>query len=320
MNTARSMASAQDSSESSKDDSTEDPTQEPARDSMFSPDRDVVPVSMSPRNTPASRIIPVPGNLLLDGLQPEDRALLDPYLDYVICERGETLFEVGASVRTIAFPCDQTVVSLMVVMRDGRGAETATVGREGAVGGIVSSGFLPASTQAVVQLGGPLLRLDAHRLQEAKARSPALRNLFTRYADCLLAQVLQSVACNALHPIEARCLRWLLTLQDRIGTETLPVTQELLATMLGVQRTYLTRILRTLSRQGLIEVGRGRITMRSRLQAEAAACECHGVVRRHYEAVLGAIYGADGLLLAVEPPSGRSGSQDPRVLAAPEPA
>jgi CRP-like cAMP-binding protein len=263
---------------------------------------------------------PAPGNLLLDGLRPQDRALLEPDLEFAIVQRGETLFAAGTSVTTIAFPCDQTVISLMIVMRDGRGAETATVGREGAVGGIVSSGFLPASTHAVVQLGGPILRLDAARLQEAKLRSPALRNLFTRYGDCLLAQVLQSVACNALHPIEARCLRWLLTLQDRIGTESLPVTQELLATMLGVQRTYLTRILRTLQRQGLIEVGRGRITMRNRPVAEAAACECHGVVRRHYETVLGAIYGTDGVLRAIEPPGQRSGGVAFRSLADPEAA
>jgi CRP-like cAMP-binding protein len=264
--------------------------------------------------------LPVPGNLLLDGLRPEDRALLDPHLEFSACRRGETLFEVGTSVTTIAFPCEQTVVSLMVVMRDGRSAETATVGREGAVGGVVSSGFLPASTQAVVQLGGPILRLDAARLQDAKRRSPALRNLFTRYGDCLLAQVLQSVACNALHPIEARCLRWLLTLQDRIGGESLPVTHELLAAMLGVQRTYLTRILSALQRQGLIEIGRGRIIIRSRLDAEAAACECHDVVRRHYEAVLGAIYGLDGQLLAVEAPPQRPGPEALWAFANSEPA
>jgi CRP-like cAMP-binding protein len=260
------------------------------------------------------------GNLLLDGLRPEDRALLEPHLDPLPRERGESLFQAGTDVTTIAFPCGQTVVTLIVAMRDGRSAEVATVGREGAVGGVVSSGFLPASTNAVVQIGGPILRLDALRLQEAKRHSPALRNLFTRYADCLLAQVLQSVACNALHPIEARCLRWLLTLQDRIGTDVLPVTHELLAAMLGVQRTYLTRILRALQQQGLVEVGRGRIIVRSRALAEMAACECHGVVRSHYQTVLGAVYDAGGTLVAVEPPLDRRVTEAPRELAAPEPA
>lgn len=263
---------------------------------------------------------PLTGNLLLDGLRPEDRALLEPHLTLSRRERGQSLFEVGSDVTAIAFPCRQAVVTLIVAMRDGRSAEVATVGREGAVGAIVSSGFLPASTSAVVQIVGPVLHLDALRLQEAKRQSPALRNLFTRYGDCLLAQVLQSVACNALHPIEARCLRWLLTLQDRIGTNVLPVTHELLATMLGVQRTYLTRILHALQRQGLIEVGRGRITVQSRVLAESAACECHGVVRRHYETVLGAVYDPGGILVAVEPPPGQRETDPHREFATPEPA
>lgn len=260
------------------------------------------------------------GNLLLDGLRPEDRALLDPHLDRLSRDRGEALFQAGSDVTSIAFPCRQTVVTFIVAMRDGRSAEVATVGREGAAGGIVSSGFLPASTNAIVQIGGPILRMDALRLQEAKRQSPALRNLFTRYADCLLAQVLQSVACNALHPIESRCLRWLLTLQDRIGTDVLPVTHELLATMLGVQRTYLTRILRALQQQGLIEVGRARIGIRNRVLAETAACECHGVVRRHYETVLGAVYDPGGVLVAVEPPPDRREADTPRELATSESA
>ncbi|MFC5554800.1 Crp/Fnr family transcriptional regulator [Methylobacterium iners] len=257
------------------------------------------------------------GNLLLKSLDAEDRALLAPHLERVECQRGDTLFSAGAEVSCISFPCDQTVATLIVAMRDGRGAETATVGREGAVGGVVSSGFLPASTSAVIQIGGPVLRIEAVRLQEAKRASASLRNLFTRYADCLLAQVLQSVACNALHPIEERCLRWLLTLQDRIGTDVLPVTHELLAAMLGVQRTYLTRILRTLQQQGLIEVGRGRITILSRSEMEEVACECHGVVVRHYATVLGAVSNSAGRLVSVDPPpaTGATGSAEPVALA-----
>ncbi|GJD31685.1 hypothetical protein PMNALOAF_2947 [Methylobacterium adhaesivum] len=241
-------------------------------------------------------------NLLLRALKTEDRALLAPHLERSIHQRGETLFAAGSDVTAIAFPCGQTVATLIVAMRDGRSAETATIGREGAVGGVVSRGYLPASTHAVVQIGGPILRMDAVRFQEAKRRSESLRNLFSRYGDCLLAQILQSVACNALHPIETRCLRWLMTLQDRTGSETLPVTHELLAAMLGVQRTYLTRVLRTLQRQGLIDVGRGRITIRDRTRVEAAACECHGVVRHHYETVLGAGYDGAGHLVRIDPP------------------
>ncbi|WP_298955040.1 Crp/Fnr family transcriptional regulator [uncultured Methylobacterium sp.] len=243
------------------------------------------------------------GNLLLDALRAEDRALLLPHLEPVECRRGEVLFEVGQDVEMISFPCGATVTTLVVTMRDGRSAETATIGREGAIGGVVSQGYLPAFSRAVVQIGGPVLRLEAARLQAVKRTSPLMRNLFTRYSDCLLAQVLQSVACNALHPIEQRCARWLLTLQDRLDTDTLPITQEMLAERLGVQRTYLTRVLKMLQQQGLIAVGRGRITIRDRADMEKASCECHAVVKRHFEEVLGAVYSPSGALVAVSPAS-----------------
>lgn len=244
---------------------------------------------------PAASAVPFSGNLLLRALETADRDLIAPHLEPVTYPKGTTLFESGADVSHITFPCDAAVVSLVITTRDGRSAETATIGNEGAVGGIVSEGRLPASTHAVVQFGGPMLRLESGRLQEAKRRSAQIRDLFSRYADCLLAQVFQATACAALHPIEQRCLRSLLTLQDRIGGDTLAITHELFAAMLGVQRTYLTRILRTLQEQGLIQVGRGRITVLDRPEMEAAACECHARVREHYEAVLGAVYTEDGL-------------------------
>ena len=234
-------------------------------------------------------------NLLLKSLRGADRDLIAPYLLPVAIAKGETVFTAGASVTHISFPCRHAVVTLMISTRDGRSAETATIGHEGAVGGVVSHGYLPASTSAVVQIAGPMLRIEASAMQEAKRRSPHIRDLMTRYADCLLAQVLQSSACNALHTIDQRCMRWLLTLRDRVGSSTLPITHELLAGMLGVQRTYLTRILRTLQDQGLIAVGRGRITVRDPVRMESAACECHGRVRDQYETVLGAVYSGDGL-------------------------
>ncbi len=242
------------------------------------------------------------GNLLLNCLSPEDRGLLLPFMERVEYPRGATLFAAGREVDFISFPLEQTVITLVISMIDGRSAETATIGHEGAAGGVVSNGGLPASTHALIQIGGPVLQMESMRLQEAKRRSESLRNLFTRYSDCLLAQVLQSVACNALHPIEERCLRWLLTLQDRLGGDVLPITQEALAAMLGVQRTYLTRILRMLQQQGLIEVGRGRITILSRPAIEEVACECHACVKRHFETVLGAVYSPGGRLVAIEPP------------------
>ncbi|WP_245524194.1 Crp/Fnr family transcriptional regulator [Methylobacterium nonmethylotrophicum] len=233
-----------------------------------------------------------------------DRALLAPHLERGHRTRGAVLFRAGEDVSYVTFPLHQTAVTLVSRMRDGRMVETATVGHEGAIGGVVSHGYLPAFSEAVVQVSGPVLRLDAERLTQAKLASPSLRDLFVRYADCLLAQVLQSVACNAVHPIEERCLRWLLTFQDRLGTPVLPVTQEMLAEMLGVRRTYLTGVLGSLQRRGLISVRRGQITILDRPKAEQSACECYGKVRHHFRTVLGAVYAENGAIVAVDPTQG----------------
>ncbi|WP_449410025.1 Crp/Fnr family transcriptional regulator [Methylobacterium komagatae] len=249
------------------------------------------------------------GNLLLGALRLPDQALLKPHLELRVYVRGEALFEAGEDVGHISFPLGQCVAALVIGLEDSRAVETATVGHEGAVGGVVSQGSLPAFSRAVVQIPGSVLRVEAAVLQKIKQTSPGLRNLITRYSDCLLAQVLQSVACNASHTIEARCARWLLGLQDRLGSDVLPVTHEVLAELLGVQRSYLSRALRTLQQQGLIQVRRGRIVILSRPAVEAAACECHGAVKRHFETVLGAVYNASGTLVSLRP----AAADDPRM-------
>ncbi len=253
-------------------------------------------------------------NLLLKALRGPDRELLLPHLEPLNYGKGATIFEAGSPVTHITFPCEHAVVTLVITTSDGRSAETATIGHEGAVGGVVSQGYVPASTHAVVQIAGPMLRIDSFALQEAKRQSRHVRDLFARYSDCMLAQVLQSSACNALHPIEQRCLRWLQTLHDRIGSPVLPITHELLAAMLGVQRTYLTRILRILQDQGLIKVGRGRITILNRPGMEAASCDCHARVREHYRTVLGAVYDDHGLI-AIDQPRPRFIATDPEAEA-----
>ena len=147
------------------------------------------------------------GNLLLSALRVPDQALIKPHLELKAYARGDVLFEAGEDVCFVSFPLDQCVAALVVGLRDGRAVETATVGREGAIGGVVSQGSLPAFSRAMVQVPGSVLRIDATVLQRIKQTSPGLRNMITRYSDCLLAQVLQSVACNASHTIEARCAR-----------------------------------------------------------------------------------------------------------------
>lgn len=200
------------------------------------------------------------------------------------------LFEPGDELSHAFFPGDGAVVSLVAVMADGRVAEAAVVGCEGATGAQVSAGRKPASTRGVMQVGGPALRIESARLEEAKLASPTLRDLLARFADALLAQVLQSVACTALHGVEARACRWLLAIQDRIGSDTLPVTQERLAELLGVQRTTVTRVMADLAATGAIDPRRGRIVISNRTRLQAGACECQEAVRRHFACVAPGLY------------------------------
>jgi CRP-like cAMP-binding protein len=174
------------------------------------------------------------------------------------------LFEAGEDVVTPYLPCYSTMASLLVVTRDGDEIEVASIGREGAIGGIVSAGFKPAYGRAVVRIPGSALCIPTNRLEEAKLQSPALADLFSRYADVLLAQMMQSSACNALHSIDQRMCRWLLSAHDRANDETIRLTQETLADMLGVQRTTVTAVIKALQDEGLIRTGRGRIEILDR--------------------------------------------------------
>lgn len=226
------------------------------------------------------------GNRLLQALAPEDRRFVEPFLELVHLGRGEVLVEPGDDVVQTYFPIPGAMISLVVELSSGQTVEAATVGREGALGGIVSAGHKPAFARAVVQVAGAALRLETDRLEEAKERSPRLRDLFARYADALLAQVLQSVACNALHPIEARCSRWLLSTQDRVGGDEIVLTQEFLADMLGVHRTTVNGVASALQEQGLIRYSRGRIAILDRPRLKQLSCECYSAVERHFARVL----------------------------------
>ena len=225
-------------------------------------------------------------NRLLATFSVAERALLEPSATVVELRRGEILFEAGMDVPATHFPSAGTVVAIVVDVQDGRTVEVATIGKEGAVGGIVSGGKAPAFGRAIVQVAGFALRVELKALEAAKARSPHVRDLFARYADALLAQVMQSVACNAFHAIEARCCRWLLTAQDRSGGSHIPLTQEYLAEMLGVQRTTVTAVARMLQEQGLIRYRRGSIQILDRAAVEKRSCECYYNVERHFREVL----------------------------------
>ncbi len=235
-------------------------------------------------------LVDLDGNRLLRAMGRADRELLRPHLHPIVLRKGMVLIEAGEDVTRCYFPCDGTIAALVVALPDGTLTETATVGREGAIGGIVSLGQKPAFARAVVQVGGNALWIESERLEACKDGSVTFRDLISRYADCLLAQVLQSVACNALHSLEPRFCRWLLHVHDRTGGSDVPLTQEVLAEMLGVQRTTVTAVAAALHAKGLIQTGRGRIAVVDRPGIETIACACHGAVVEHFERLLPGVY------------------------------
>lgn len=227
------------------------------------------------------------GNRLLATLSAEERALVRNRMEIVELEAGDTVLRAGDRAKVSLFPYDGLIISLQVEMNGSRSVEVASIGMEGAVGGIVSCGSAPAFANAVVQLGGRAAALPMGALETAKEASPHLKNLFCRYSDALLAQVMQSVACNAFHPIEARAARWLLHAQDRAGGDRLALTQESLAGLLGVQRTTVNAVARVLQEQGLIAYRRGAVQVVDRTGLARAACSCYRAVEDHFSAVLG---------------------------------
>lgn len=229
-------------------------------------------------------------NNLLRALKPDDWAVLQPHLEDWSAPSGLLIHSPGDTVRHAYFPRAASLLSYFVDLSDGQGIETVLVGREGAIGGIVSQGKLPAFARAVVQVGGSFWRIDLAELEDAKSRSPSLSHLFSRYADCLMAQIFQAVACNAAHSIEQRTAKWLLAAMDRTGRHDLTLTQEQLAAMLGVGRSYLSRVFRELRDNGIIETRRGRIIVHKTGRLRGLACECNAAVSRHFEIVLKGVY------------------------------
>ncbi len=242
---------------------------------------------MANENPPEQR----PFNNLLRRLSASDFALIAPHLVPEEAKAGELLYNPGDHVDTVHFPCGPSLASFLVPSEDGRDVETILVGREGAVGGIVSQGHLPAYTRIMVKFGGPFARLPIGKLEAAKARSATLRNVFARYADCLLAQILQSTACNAIHSIEQRTAKWILSAMERTnGDNIVPLTHEQLAALLGVGRSYTSRVMQTFKAEGVLETRRGSILIRNREALRIRACLCNESVKNHFEEVLRGVY------------------------------
>lgn len=233
------------------------------------------------------------GNNLLSYLRPSELDLLRPHLRPVHTESNTVLYDPGQTVQTVYFPCYRTLVSFLVSTEDGGAVESLLVGREGAVGGIVSQGSLPAFAKIAIQSGGDLLSLPVNVLDECKERSRAIENLFARYADCLMAQLFQSAACNAAHSIEQRTAKWIGAAIERSGSREVPLTQERLAGMLGVGRSYISRVIGTFKEDGTLAVRRGHLVVRDETRLRSRACGCHEAVKAHFDVVLRGVYPAD---------------------------
>jgi CRP-like cAMP-binding protein len=226
------------------------------------------------------------GNRLLSTFSREARALLEPFGKLEEVGPGEVVLDRGEQVKSSVFPVDQTMISMAVELTGGRTIEVASIGREGAVGGIISCGQAPAFSRATVLVGGPVFRVPMEVIEDAKSRSGFIANIFCRFSDYLLAQVMQSVACNAFHSIPERAARWLLHAQDRAG-DRIALTQEAFAGLLGVQRTTVNAVVRDLLDEGLINTGRGVIRVTDRAGLKRRACECYQRLEDHFGAVIG---------------------------------
>ena len=225
-------------------------------------------------------------NRLLAALPPDDFAALAPALQPVELELRQVLYEPGQAIRAVHFP-EGGMVSNVASLEDGHGVEVGVIGREGLVGLPVVLGAERAGTEALVQMDAPALRVRAADLRAAFDRSAPLRSVLLRYAQAFHAQVAQTAACNARHPVDLRLARWLLMLHDRAGRDEFPMTQEFLALMLGARRPGISVAAGALQRSGAISYTHGHMTVLDRAGLEAAACECYGTVREQFDELLG---------------------------------
>jgi Crp-like helix-turn-helix domain len=232
-----------------------------------------------------------PYNNLLRRLSASDFALIAPHLVQEETRPNDLLYNPGDHVEIVHFPCGPSLATYLVPNEDGRDVETILIGREGAVGGIVSQGFLPAYTRIMVKFGGPFVRMRVAKLDAAKAKSASLSNVFARYADCMLAQIFQSTACNAIHSIEQRTAKWIVSAMERTdGDGVVPLTHEQLATLLGVGRSYTSRVIQAFKADGVLETRRGSIMVRNPHALRIRACLCNEAVKNHFEEVLRGVY------------------------------
>jgi len=224
-------------------------------------------------------------NHLLRALPPDEAERLVARLELVAMPLGNVLYESGSTMRHVYFPTT-AIVSMMYVMADGASAEIAVVGNEGMVGVALFMGGETTPSRAVVQSAGNAYRMKGQHLKEEFKRAAGLQYLLLRYTQALLTQMAQTAVCNRHHSVDQQLCRWLLLSLDRLPSNTLAMTQGLIANMLGVRREGVTEAAGKLQVAGLIHYTRGHITVLDRPGLEAQACECYRVVKTEFDRLL----------------------------------
>ena len=224
-------------------------------------------------------------NHLLAALPIVDYERLVGDLELIPMALGDVLYESGSQQGHVYFPTN-CIVSLLYVMEDGSSAEIAVVGNEGIIGVSLFMGGETTPSRAVVQSAGYAYRLKGQFLKREFTRSVELQHLLLRYTQALLTQMAQTAVCNRHHSVDQQLCRWLLLSLDRLASNELTMTQELIANMLGVRREGVTEAAGKLQEIGLINYSRGRITVVNRPGLEAKACECYRVVKREFDRLL----------------------------------
>ena len=224
-------------------------------------------------------------NGLLAALPPADLVRLSGFLERVPMPLGQMLYEPGGLLQHAYFPTT-SIISLHYVTESGASAETAGVGREGVVGVSLFMGGNTTPSSAVVQTSGHAFRLESRVLKQELDRSGPLQDLLLRYTQALLTQVFQNAACNRHHSVEQQLCRWLLVTLDRVPSGKLVMTQELVASMLGVRREGVTEAAGNLQRAGIISYRRGHISVLRRAGLSSRVCECYGTVKTEVDRLL----------------------------------
>jgi CRP-like cAMP-binding protein len=231
-----------------------------------------------------------PRNRLLLALPSRNLKRLMPDLEQIRCHRAQILMNADSALDHVFFP-DSGVVSVVAVYADGSIIEMATVGREGFTDVQAVFGAKRSSIQLLVQIPGTAAKMSRTAFTRAMQSMPAFRGVMDAYVQAFLEQVMVSVACNGAHSLKQRLARWLLMMRDRSDGDVLPITQSLLAEMLGVQRPTITNIAREFERAGLIERGRGQVTILDRRGLTEVSCECYQLVRARLAYHLPKTYG-----------------------------